>query len=66
MLRKSLVSAQRQTGKTRANAREEDMLSLRGFYMEKAASNKTPSITKSLNMNICVVATSNEAFIRNS
>ena len=33
---------------------------------EKAFSNKTPALTKSMNMNICVVGTSNQLFRRGS
>ena len=35
-------------------------------HMEKAASNKTPALTKSTNMEIWVVGTSNQLFIRRS
>ena len=35
-------------------------------HREKALSNKTPAFTKSRNMCICVVGTSNQLFIRGS
>ena len=33
---------------------------------EKAPSNKTPALAKSMNMDICVVVTSNQLFARGS
>ena len=39
---------------------------LRLLYREKAPSNKNPALTKSMNMDIWVVATSNQLFIRSS
>ena len=35
-------------------------------HREKLPSNKTPVLTKSMNMNICVVGASNEPIIRRS
>ena len=35
-------------------------------HREKAPSNKTPALTKNMNMDIWVVGTSNELFIRGS
>ena len=35
-------------------------------YREKAPSNKTPALTKSMNMETCVVGTTNQVFMRGS
>ena len=39
---------------------------LKDTQKEKVPSNKTPAITKSMNMDILVVGTSNQLFARNS
>ena len=39
---------------------------LNDTHREKAPSNKTPAFTKSTNMGICVVGTTNQLFIRGS
>ena len=39
---------------------------IKDTYIEKAASNKTPALTKSANMGIWVVGTSNQLFTRGS
>ena len=39
-------------------------ISLKDTPMEKTPSNKTPALTKSMNMDIWVVRTSNQLFIR--
>ena len=41
-------------------------ISWKDTYREKAPSNKTPALTKSTNMGIWVVGTSNQLFIRGS
>ena len=39
---------------------------LKDTHRENAPSNKTPALTKSMNMDICVVGISNQLFIRGS
>ena len=39
---------------------------IKDTHREEAPSNKTPALTKSANMGICVVGTSNQLFIRGS
>ena len=39
---------------------------LKDIYMEKGHPNETPALTKSMNMEIWVVGTSNQLFIRGS
>ena len=41
-------------------------LNIKDIYREKAPSNKTPALTKSTNMGMLVVGTSNQLFIRSS
>ena len=43
-----------------------DFYFLKDTHREKAPSNKTPALTKSTNMGIWVVGTSNQLFIRGS
>ena len=42
------------------------LLSLKDTHREKAPSNKTPALTKSMNTDIWVVGTSNQLFRRGS
>ena len=39
---------------------------LKDTHREKSPSNKTPALTKSMNMNIWVIGTSKQVFIRGS
>ena len=42
------------------------LIIIKDTHREKASSNKTPSRSKSMNMDIWVVGTSNQVFIRGS
>ena len=44
--------------------REKDHVLFRDTHMEKAPSNETPSLTKSTNIGIWVVSTTNQLFIK--
>ena len=39
---------------------------IKDTHREKAPSNKTPALTKSMNMGIWVIGTSNQLFVRGS
>ena len=41
-------------------------VSVKDTYREKTSSDETPALTNNMNMEICVVATFNQLFIRGS
>ena len=42
------------------------ILYVKDTHREKTPSNKTPALTKSMNMDICMVSTSSQHFVRGS